>query len=166
MSDFRVDEGKTSITPGYEWDISNAYERNTIVSNLGSAYMSVQDVPVNTAISDTDYWMKVLDGGVYVTPEMFGAKGDGVADDSDALQEAINLGMPICLVGNYKVTETLNVDVQRTRIFGMANAVSVPRITYSGTGSRPVFPDIVSPESVLPLLRCFRFPCRCRIPDR
>ena len=40
-----------------------------------------------------------------VTPEMFGAVGDGVADDTAALQSALNTGKSVFLSKTYKVTE-------------------------------------------------------------
>lgn len=48
----------------------------------------------------------------YVTPQEYGAVGDGVTDDTTALTNAINSGMPVSLGGkylNYLVTATLNV---------------------------------------------------------
>lgn len=42
----------------------------------------------------------------YVTPEMFGAIGDGVADDTDAVQNALNTGN-VYLSKIYKITNTL-----------------------------------------------------------
>lgn len=48
---------------------------------------------------------------VPVTPEMYGAVGDGVADDSDAIQTALNdTGKIVFATGkSYKVTKTLRV---------------------------------------------------------
>lgn len=39
----------------------------------------------------------------FVIPEMFGAKGDGVTDDSAAINEALNCGKPVLLRGVYAV---------------------------------------------------------------
>ena len=44
----------------------------------------------------------------HVTPEMYGAKGDGISDDTTALQSAINSGKPIFVPdGTYIVTQPL-----------------------------------------------------------
>ena len=43
----------------------------------------------------------------YVTPEMFGAKGDGTIDDSSALQDTFDSGLPVLLGDKtYKITQT------------------------------------------------------------
>lgn len=47
----------------------------------------------------------------YVTPEMFGAKGDGIINDSDAFQKCINSGKPIQLLSNktYLIKKTIKI---------------------------------------------------------
>lgn len=53
---------------------------------------------------------EIVDYKNYVTPQMFGALGDGVADDTEAIQEAFNTGEVIYFPsGRYKVTSQLNV---------------------------------------------------------
>lgn len=46
----------------------------------------------------------------YVTPEMFGAVGDGITDDSEAIKEAFQHDRVYLAKKTYKVTETINVD--------------------------------------------------------
>ncbi len=45
----------------------------------------------------------------FVTPEIFGAKGDGVVDDTDALKKAFSTGMDVILEQQYRVSKTLNL---------------------------------------------------------
>lgn len=43
-----------------QWSILTAYPAYTIVlDNLGNAYMTIQDTPAGTPLTDTDYWMQI-----------------------------------------------------------------------------------------------------------
>lgn len=58
----------------------------------------------------------------YVTPQMFGAKGDGVTDDTAAFQAAINSGhyvyVPLNNGQRYVITDTLVISIHRQAIYG------------------------------------------------
>lgn len=56
------------------------------------------------------YWERVVDESV--TPEMFGAKGDGIADDSDALQAAMNSCVDFVWQGNVSDTDSRGATVK------------------------------------------------------
>ena len=60
-----------------------------------------------------------------VTPQMFGAKGDGVTDDTEAIQSAINESKCIAFPeGVYLVTASIDVTHQ-IKVFGCGNRNSV-----------------------------------------
>ncbi|MBN8994337.1 MAG: hypothetical protein J0H94_03860 [Rhizobiales bacterium] len=55
-------------------------------------------------------WWALSD--VFVTPQMFGAAGDGVTDDSAALQEAVDASLAVRLPpGNYLVTTPIDLRI-------------------------------------------------------
>lgn len=57
----------------------------------------------------------------YVTLEQFGAKGDGIADDTNAFEAALNTKKNVVLAGKtYKISRTLNVDANTQCIQGVA----------------------------------------------
>ena len=58
----------------------------------------------NWWIGEQDTNVKAM-GENSVTPEMFGAVGDGVADDTAAVLNALKTGQPVFLCNRYRVTE-------------------------------------------------------------
>lgn len=66
---------------------------------------------------------------VFVTPEMFGAMGDGTTDDSTAIQSAIDSGAEmIVMIGDYLIASTI-------KIAGALTLYHRGTITYTGSGS-------------------------------
>ena len=59
-----------------------------------------------------------------VTPEMFGAVGNGVADDTAALQSALNTGKPVYLSKTYKVTELDCTGLSEIVMYGKEGATA------------------------------------------
>lgn len=55
---------------------------------------------------------------VFVTPEMFGAVGDGATDDTAALQAAFNSNKPVFLGGDYGITSTLVINHDKLVVCG------------------------------------------------
>jgi hypothetical protein len=59
--------------------------------------------------------------GDVVTPQMFGAVGDGVTDDTEAIQDALDDGRPVYFPkGSYLITDKLVIG-SNTTIFGEEN---------------------------------------------
>lgn len=115
-----------------DWDNTKEYKPLIIVSYQGNSYTSKTFVPKQVAITDTRYWAltgnynaqveayrrevlnfeeMVKDG--MVMPEMFGAVGDGLTDDSVSIQTAIDYASTknatLLLLKNYLITDTLDV---------------------------------------------------------
>lgn len=58
----RMDLGKSGVRVMGTWSSSTAYEKNDIVTDGGDGYISITDVPVGTALSNTAYWLKIVNG--------------------------------------------------------------------------------------------------------
>lgn len=131
------------------WDSSIAYHVFSIVEYQGVNYIAVQDVPIGAMITNTDYWQPAntvveqinaigtivsdLQQGAIITPEKYGAAGDGVTDDTAAFQAAINeaytINGSVYAEKVYLITTTLNVPCA---LYDHAVSIIFNKIIYSG----------------------------------
>ena len=96
-----------------EWNKALQYEALSVVTYMGNSFTSKVPVPANVEITNEDYWIntgnynaqieeyknKVLEyknefdtyknNIAIVTPYMFGAKGNGIDDDTEAIRETL-----------------------------------------------------------------------------
>lgn len=112
-----------------EWLGNVPYEPLTIVTYLGNSYTSKIPVPPgigNPSLNPT-YWVltgnfnaqynevlqnidKINGRFLFKSPEDFGAKGDGITDDTTPIQEALNSGYSVLFSPKtYKISGHLNV---------------------------------------------------------
>lgn len=99
-------------------------EYEAIVDSAGQSAASAADsaAAAEAARQATEQLKQDKD---YVTPQMYGAKGDGVHDDTVALQSAIDSGKSVLLpIGNYLVSNTININAT-TEIsgYGLKSAI-------------------------------------------
>ena len=87
----------------------------SVRNNADSAYVGMEALSPGTPGS-TDDWVstRAFREQIRITPERFGTTGDGVADDSTGLQNAINAavsaGVPLFIpAGTYRVTTGINI---------------------------------------------------------
>lgn len=106
-----------------EWNKTLQYEALSIVTYMGNSFTSKIPVPPNIEIDNTNYWVNTgnynaqvegyrqdVENLGFVTPEKFGAKGDGITDDTKAIQKAIDKAKNGCVLfkkTTYCVSETL-----------------------------------------------------------
>ena len=53
----RINVGKVAPIPKGNWVQSQSYEKLNMVNSGGVLYIAKEDVPANTAITNTNYWM-------------------------------------------------------------------------------------------------------------
>lgn len=145
-----------------EWNSQSTYEYLTVVQNEGDSYVSKQNVPVGVDISNTEYWLHWADYNAqieqyrkeveevkekvwelslftpFVTPEMYGAKCDGVTDDTVAFQKALDTGLDVWLTPSkegYLVSSALHVRGKFRVVFSTVEPYYPATVKFSGTGS-------------------------------
>lgn len=98
-----------------------------------------------------DLKKSTVDLEVFITPEMYGAKGDGSTDDTAAIQAAFNAATankPIILTGQYYCTGTITVK-RDTTVIGAASrprAVLIPYFIFSNAVN-PAFSVVGAQDS-------------------
>lgn len=79
--------GRVAIVPKGDWDLSEAYKRLDAVTYNNILYIAKKVVPKNTAVTNTDYWMLSVAGGVAVkatTKNIGQVQPDGETIEVDA----------------------------------------------------------------------------------
>lgn len=91
-----------------------------MIANLNAEWESTADTKISAYVSswlsDDSNHMAIKD---YVTPQMFGAKGDGVTDDTDAIQQALNSNTYVFIPnGTYLISSPLTVGLENQKVIG------------------------------------------------
>lgn len=116
----------TKLKEGYHVKTKGYYEAN---DGGHGEYVIVND---NTLVDDGGT-IHVLSNGLRavliiendtINVKQFGAYGDGTHDDSNAIQNAVNLGNVILSKGNYYISSTINIPTNR--IFDGGDCTIIP----------------------------------------
>ena len=142
-----------------EWEAGVNYEPLTMVTYNNGSYLSKKEVAasIGDPASNPSYWTQTgfyngqiahlqdqIDDinsylqSIIVTPEMFGAVGDNVADDTQAVQDALDSGAEIILFANkYKVGElTISNPVS---LIGLGGNRTISGLWFSGDETEDLF---------------------------
>ena len=129
-----------------EWRSGVMYDPLTIVTWNGNSYTSKKPVPaeIGDPSNNPTYWvatglynaqveqirqelvqLRSEVQGVVATPEMFGAAGDGVTDDSEAVQDAVNAADVVIFSGRYLLSD---IDIEKDVYLIGAGGVIIPKM--------------------------------------
>jgi len=92
----RVNLGRVTMMPKGVWNSSSTYKRLDIVTNNGVSYIALQDVPANTAVTNTTYWMAVtpdISIGDVSTVSSYESASASMGNDSSGKLK-LNLSIP------------------------------------------------------------------------
>jgi hypothetical protein len=98
-----TDLGKAGITVNGTWSGSVAYEKNSIVNDGANSYISIQDVPIGTALSNTAYWTLLCNG--FSSVEVIDAVNDWLDDHPEATTTVQDGAITTAKVADGAITE-------------------------------------------------------------
>lgn len=113
-------------------------------SSVTTAKLADEAVTENKLTNDLK--LKVIKD--YVTPEMFGAKGDGVTDDTSAIQQAFNTKKSVVFSKTYLCNTVYLENIENVQYIAISGKIvkkgDGTLFRYSGTLKNIVFDGIVS----------------------
>lgn len=118
----------TDVTDTDYWALTGNYNaqvqayRNEVLAfeqNVGD----LSDLETSAQTSIVDAINELVQGGTFVTPQLYGAVGDGVTDDYAAFQAALDTGLNVYVPSSkgeqYFISTTLHVTTDKQVIFGI-----------------------------------------------
>lgn len=124
----------------FKYPYTNFHELNLdwIIEEIKKSSEKVNDIPniVNTAVEAAEM------GYPFVNVKSYGAKGDGIADDTLAFQEALNSGcnvyVPMESREKYRITKTLNLKADGQVLFSMPHGWNYNKAGVIESSASPV----------------------------
>ena len=103
----RINVGKVAPIPKGNWVQNQSYEKLNMVNNGGVLYIAKEDVPANTAITNTNYWMPASGKFSIGTVETVSSSTGASATITDGAEGPIlNLNIPRGVTGNESIDDT------------------------------------------------------------
>ncbi|MCA8247941.1 hypothetical protein LGN12_12265 [Burkholderia multivorans] len=144
----------SSVTAGAFSGVLPVANGGTGISALGSGVQTGLGASVNSGNGFVTYAQNAL-SGAGITPYAYGAVGDGVADDTTALQNWLNASAAsgltaFCSAGTYKITASLNLNSNNAyKIAGPGGSAcnitsNMPTITVSGAAAGATYSGVPS----------------------
>lgn len=137
-------------------DPTQEYEALSVVNNgMGTSYVANKPVPAGIPLTNTDYWAiygasngaiinlqnqidKINDIGV--TPQMYGAKADGITDDTAAIQQALDENTTVYFpASDYPYIFTSLTVHEGNRLIGMGGVLKL-KDNFASDDSRSYYP--------------------------
>lgn len=144
----------TNLTASGTVSLPSASLPTSVLSGLGTGVATGLTTAVNSGNGFVTYTQDAL-SGAGITPYAYSAVGNGVADDTTALQNWLNASASsgltaFCSAGTYKVTATLNLNSNNAYKIGgpggsACNITSnMPTITVSGAAAGATYSGVPS----------------------
>ena len=130
--------GRVAIVPKGDYDKNASYKRLDCVKYLNVMYVAKKDVPIGTAITDENYWMKSVEGG---------GGGSAVIDDTQSstlttysskkIEELVGSGSG----AGYSKTETDALLADKANVTEVENALN--KILGKENDLADITPDMI-----------------------
>lgn len=110
-SDFKI-TSKVNSDQSVVAELENTESISAVISTTNSILASV--IPSRRIVGSVSIASMPIIKENSVTPEQFGAKGDGITDDKQAIEQAINTGLPVYFSDKtYLVSTPINITNNR-----------------------------------------------------
>lgn len=128
-----------------DYAIYNGHLYRFTAAHAAGAWTGTDAVQVQLAEDVADLKSAIT----YVTPEMYGAKGDGVTDDSTAFNNAIASGSIIIASKSYHVDAPISIGSGKTVIITGRIESSADAIYVNGYGTKVFANEIVAADACI-----------------